>query len=166
MPGKQKLATQIHARRAACCWTPWPRVGHSRCRTFATAAARRCCGCEREMLLVLKWDYYHDYYEQGSNLLAFYLTPFIHVNKGEYIIPLVLATYTRVYICVSPAHLLPLTNFDSDPGSHIYKTSSMLTTLLKAYQVLHVRLPSSNMNTQHLLCWLFIYFVSVYKQVT
>ena len=83
------------------------------------------------MLLVLKWDYYHDYYEQGSNLLAFYLTPFIHVNKGEYIKPLdqgeyvkplVLATYTRVNISVSPAHLLPLTSFDSYPGSHMYQS--------------------------------------------
>ena len=127
MPGKQKLATQIHARRAACCWTPWPRVGHSRCRTFATAAARRCCGCEREVLLVLNWEYYHCY-EQGNTLLVLYLTPFINVNQGRiYNTPGTCYVYQDVK-CVSPAHLLSLTYLDSGPGSHIYKTSNMLTT--------------------------------------
>ena len=33
---------------------------------------------------------------------------------------------------------------------------------LHAYQVLPVRLPSLNMNAQHLLCWLFVFLVGFY----
>ena len=73
-------------------------------------------------------------------------------------------TYTIIYICVSPGHVVSLTYFESESRSHIYKTSNMLTTLLKAYQVLPVRRPSLKMNTYRILCWLFIHLFCFYIQ--